>query len=236
MRKLLSLIIASVLSVGSVSAQSIIAQEASFEDYLPLLEMDGFGMYSFDISRLSDCKRIFEFSIHEYAGDSLINSNFSSFPIQRATPNLCSVKELGESATEIQPEEMADPQRGILTLSKKFNIGLKNRNDSTKALLMSMVNMREMSETLPLKPIFFNGDPTPKYIYNARPFKVDSVYEGKFIPLVLIGSVWVDKRFNVIRFCGETVLDPELNNNQMIKDIPHYYIVGVTISRDKSDN
>ena len=235
MRKLLSAIIASSLIAGLASAQSIKQQNSSFEDFLPLFEMDGLQMYSFDISQLSDSKRIFEFVIHEYAGDSLINDNYFTFPMRRATPNIRFTKEFGEQASEIKPEEMADPQRGIYSMSEKFNIGLKNYNDSTKSLLIDMVGMRQMNERLPLKSITFSDDSTPKYVYQTRPFKLGSIKEDEFIPLILIGSAWLDKRFNIIRFCGEKILDPELDNNMIIKDIPHYYIVGVKISHDKSD-
>ena len=236
MRKFLSTFIASVLTVGFASAQSIKQQEVSFEDYLPLFEMDGMKMYSFDISELSDSKRNFEFIIHEYAGDSLINDNFFTYPMQRTMPNIRYAKEFDESASEIKPEEMADPQRGIYSMAGKFNIGLKNYNDSTKLLVISMENMRQSNERLPLKAVTLSNDPTPYYIYNTRPFKLDSIKEDEFIPLVLIGSAWLDKYFNIIRFCGESVLDPELGNNMIIKEIPHYYIVGVKISQDKSDN
>lgn len=236
MRRLLSSIIASALTVASVSAQSIKPQESTFEDFLPLFEMDGMQMYSFDISQLTDSKRIFEFVIHEYVGDSLINDNFSTFPMPKAMPNIRYAKEFGDQASKIKPEDMADPARGIYSMAKKFNIGLKNYNDSTKSLLISMENMRQISERLPLRPVTFDNDPTPKYIYHSRPFRLDSVKDGEFFPLVLIGSAWLDKRFNILRFCGESVIDPALGNNRIIKDIPHYYIVGVKISQDKSDN
>lgn len=54
------------------------------------------------------------------------------------------------------------------------------------------------------------------------------------IPLVFFGSWWYDKRFNVTRFCGESEIDPQLQS-QMVKDVPHAYVVGIRLEKKKKE-
>ena len=37
---------------------------------------------------------------------------------------------------------------------------------------------------------------------------------------------WLDERYNIIRFCGEKEIDPELSS-EILKHLPHYYILGL---------
>ena len=62
--------------------------------------------------------------------------------------------------------------------------------------------------------------------YHTRPFIIEAFEVDKFIPLVLFGSSWYDERFNVIRFCGEREIDPDLSS-EILKDVPHYYVLGI---------
>ncbi len=54
------------------------------------------------------------------------------------------------------------------------------------------------------------------------------------IPLILYGSAWLDEKYNIIRFCGEKEIDPEMKA-EILKDIPHYYIIGIEFKSDKKE-
>ena len=67
MRKLVCLFsLLSLWMAASVSAQSLKKQEATMEDYLPLLQASGYQVYSFDISEFLDDTYHFSFKIKEY--------------------------------------------------------------------------------------------------------------------------------------------------------------------------
>ena len=67
MRKLVYLFsLLSLWMATSVSAQSLKKQEATMEDYLPLLQAAGYQIYSFDVSEFLDDTYHFSFKIKEY--------------------------------------------------------------------------------------------------------------------------------------------------------------------------
>ena len=53
----------SLWMVASVSAQSVKSQDATAEDYLPLLQASGYKIYSFDISEFLNDTYHFTFKI-----------------------------------------------------------------------------------------------------------------------------------------------------------------------------
>lgn len=69
-----------------------------------------------------------------------------------------------------------------------------------------------------------------EYKYGYRPFKVDVIQLGDYIPLLMVGSYWYDQKLNVIRFCGESELPADLSS-EMLSKIPHYYVIGVIIRK-----
>lgn len=69
-------------------------------------------------------------------------------------------------------------------------------------------------------------------LFPPRPFKLQPFKEGEFIPLMLVGSIWWDSEFNLFRFCGESVIDPDLSSD-IVKFIPHYYVIGVEATKQQ---
>ena len=60
-------------------------------------------------------------------------------------------------------------------------------------------------------------------------FQAVSTWEkGKFIPLVLYGSYWYEPEISVSRFCGESVIKPDLSSD-IVKSIPHFFVLGIKI-------
>jgi len=70
------------------------------------------------------------------------------------------------------------------------------------------------------------------YAYDSRPFKIDKFEEGNFIPLVLLGSFWLDTEHGFLRFCGANEMDPDMST-ELLEDTPHYFVIGVEIRKVK---
>ena len=84
-----------------------------------------------------------------------------------------------------------------------------------------------MGWPLSLKPVV-----TPDrtfYHYGARPFRIDGFEPGRFIPLVFYGSFWYDERANLVRFCGEREIAPDLSS-EIVANVPHFYVIGVVLT------
>ena len=49
---------------------------------------------------------------------------------------------------------------------------------------------------------------------------------------MLVGSFWWDPEFEVFRFCGDNVIEPDLSSG-IIKNTPHYYVIGMVATKQK---
>ena len=125
----------------------------------------------------------------------------------------------------------------VLGFSFSFPIGDKlvigfapSSNDSTYVYSFQSVGGGGFNATLKLQPVYAPEMPTKQaYRYESRPFElVAPVETGKVIPLVLFGSYWYEQETGVSRFCGESVIKPDLSSD-LIKSIPHFYVLGIRI-------
>ncbi|WP_373151839.1 DUF5041 domain-containing protein, partial [Bacteroides caccae] len=57
-------------------------------------------------------------------------------------------------------------------------------------------------------------------------------FEFVELTLILYGSAWLDKQHDIIRFCGEREIDPEMKA-EILKDIPHYFVIGIELKAEK---
>lgn len=116
-------------------------------------------------------------------------------------------------------------------LGEKLVIGFApSNNDSTYIYSYQSVGGGGFNATLKLLPVFAPEMPTKQaYRYESRPFELVSPVETeKFIPLVLFGSYWYEPETGVSRFCGEKLIKPDLSSD-IIKSIPHFYVLGIKI-------
>ena len=133
----------------------------------------------------------------------------------------------------VKGEEAKD----VLGFSFSFPIGEKliigfapSSNDSTYVYSYQSDGGGGFNATLKLQPVFAPEMPTKQaYRYESRPFELVSPVEtGKLIPLVLFGSYWYEQETGVSRFCGDKQIKPDLSSD-IIKDIPHFYVLGIKI-------
>ena len=237
MKRIKLLVIAALAFVGlTMQAQEVKQIEASIEDYIALLNQNGYQAYSFDISTIKDTTYQVHFEVREYVADNL--EPVSIQPYGRRLKNRTMVKDF--FWRELSEEEVAeikaasvDYENGVYSRSEKITVGfLPCENDSTKVGLVFLDNQGNFGFSLKLKPINHYGAYENQVIYQYRtlPFKPSAFEEGKFIPLAAYTSFWFDEKYNIIRSCGATELDPDMST-EILKDTPHYYVIGVVFTK-----
>ncbi|MCR5755800.1 MAG: DUF5041 domain-containing protein [Acetatifactor sp.] len=118
-----------------------------------------------------------------------------------------------------------------MNFSEKLVIGFApSGNDSTAIYTFNFSEGRGFNGRLNLTAIYAPQEPTKRrYSYESRPFELVSPFEKeKFIPLVLYGSYWYEPETSVSRFCGESIIKPDLSSD-IVKNIPHFYVLGIKI-------
>ena len=127
--------------------------------------------------------------------------------------------------------------KDVLGFSFSMNFGEKlvigfapSGNDSTAIYTFNFSEGRGFNGRLNLRAIYAPEAPTKsRYSYESRPFKLIPPFEkGRFIPLVLYGSYWYEPETGVSRFCGESIIKPDLSSD-IVKNIPHFYVLGIKI-------
>lgn len=206
--------------------------EATFADYVPLLNLTGYESYVFDISSLTESQYLISYQIREYdhgekVSDDvqLLPSQFSNMILLNAFPE--------ESRARVKPEAMASSERGIYALANKLSIGfLPVEIDSLQPVALGVENMGSRHNKLTLKPQYSDNDSVNGkkfFTYETRPFKVEELEMNEFTPLVLLGSIWYDDNIKCHRFCGEKYISPDMSSS-ILKYIPHYYVIGVVVT------
>jgi len=111
----------------------------------------------------------------------------------------------------------------------EITIGFPPAADSLKTVSFFVDNAEIATRSLALKPL---DGPRQRftYYYKLRPFKVGAFQLDVFTPLVLAGSFWFDEQAGVYRFCSEREFPSDMSSASL-KYIPHYYVIGVTITR-----
>lgn len=237
MKRIKLLVIAALAFVGlTMQAQEVKQIEASVDDYIALLNQSGYQAYSFDISQLMDTTYYIQFEVREYVAGN--PDPVMVQPYGRGLKNRTMVKDF--MWRERSEEELADIraasvdyENGVYSRAEKITVGfLPCKNDSTEVGKLFVENQGASGFSLSLKQIDHKGayNEDVIYSYNTLPFKISAFEEGKFIPLAAYASFWFDERFNIIRFCGATELDPDMTT-EILKDTPHYFVIGVIFSK-----
>ena len=224
-------VLLSLCMVTSVSAQSVKPQEATMDDYLPLLQASGYQVYSFDISEFLNDTYHFSFKIKEYVNREEVQGNHRAFTLE----NRMMIADFPEESQKkiLEKGSAEDAEKGIYKQAKKLVIGfIPSKVDSTQSVRMGLEGMGEMSQNLKLKPLKSPDSDKMFYHYESRPITIDQFEEGKFIPLVFFASFWVDEKYGFFRFCGAREIGPALES-EYVEYTPHFYVIGVEINKKK---
>lgn len=205
--------------------QQIKNKNVELDDLLTLLGASGYELFSYDISEMLNARYDISFVKKEFAeGKETGSSNII------ATSNKRLLTDYPESSRQEALDGglvIIDPETKAVTHAEKISFGfLPASNDSTKLLQIDVPGFVTAKNQLKLRGLPIKDSSKKFFSYNTRPFKIGAFKEGEFIPLLLFGSVWYDEKFNIFRFCGEREIDPDMSS-EILKDIPHYYIIGV---------
>ena len=220
-----------LFAVITISAQSIKPIESDFKDYVYLLNDNGYEVFSFDISELKDSTYQINLVIKEYESGKEEPINIHDFKYGNLHNRLLVKdfmwRELSDEELEDLKNNSDDFENGIFRVSDKISVGfLPVENDSIENFKLRIDNIGTIGSKLKLRKVFGGHDPNGEFSYGTRPFSISSFKPNTFIPLALYGSYWYDEQFDIVRFCGENEIDPELKA-EILKDSPHYYIIGI---------
>lgn len=230
MKKLFILSSVLVLSCATFG-QQIKNNKIELNDFITLLQGSGYELFSYDITDMLNDRYDITFIKKEFeTGKEILASNL----------NMVSNKKLLSDFPEPYRQEfiddggiIIDPKTQAITHAEKISIGFyPSINDTTKFMQISVPDIATMNLPLQMKGLSKKDSDKMLYYYNTRPFKLNAFKENEFIPLILFGSYWYDEQFNIYRFCGENEIDPDMSSN-ILKDIPHYYVIGVKFVKNK---
>lgn len=220
------------LATTPLYAQDIKQKDTSIENYIELLNASGYQAYSFDISDLKNETYILNFEIREYVNGVMTDKTLRRGCFEnRIMVQDFMWRELSDEELALIKADSYDYEQGIYAVADQVNIGfMPSKNDSTMVGQISVANMGSSRLELPLKPIQNQSLKEPVYQYDTKPFKSSSFKTDRFIPLVLYLSFWYDQQWNIIRCCGEEVIDPEMTA-EILQYSPHFYVIGVTVTK-----
>ncbi len=223
--KFMTVVLLSLFLTGFASAQQkapqVIKTEPQLEDIFNVLEAMDTHLFRFDLKEFLNKVYTANVYIDEYNADQ--------------SPKRVHTIRLGSNINSLDevPEEHRQGFRKIKNIPegkneweaiKELSLYLRKSNDSTAICTINIPDGMRSGAPLKLKPI----EKYNHYIYYPRPFKTQEITDTEHfkIPLVLYGSAWLDKKYDVIRFCGEREIDPEMKA-EILQYLPSYFVIGI---------
>lgn len=238
MKKLLLLPLLLFALCASGYAQEIKKNDATFNDYLPLLQKAGYNVFCYDISLLKDTTYNITFTIREYAGGEHLKDKDKRIGVRTNRYMLADFDE-ADRAQAIADGIAEDAANGIFRLATKFQIGFTPvENDSLQNIIFRVYGKEPLAQSghrVVLRDVRMDNEradnKSRNFIkYGFREFKEEQFATGTFIPLLMYGSFWWDAKHNIYRFCGDSELTRDMSSS-LLKDSPHYYIIGVEFNK-----
>ena len=224
--KTLLILAGSLCATTYAGAQEIAPVKTTFEDMEVVLNQAGFESYAYDLSSFLECNARYDVAIRikEYDGGKELDND----RVFHLGPTRMLLNDFPEEyRAEIPDSVMLDSERGILRESGRLVLGRYPTGiDSVARWVLSLENGGRGSARLDLKAVITSDNP-PFYGYESRPFVKSGFESGKFIPLIFFGSMWYDAQYGIFRFCGESEIDPDLTTGMIVKQVPHFYVLGV---------
>lgn len=229
MKNILTALTLSLITILPLRAQDsvkVVPQSPQLEDVLHVLEIMDVHLYNFDLTAFLDDTYEVRLYIDEYeAGKERKRLRTQSFG-----KNICTLKDYPEQDWTTLRDIYNLPEGTMeWTYLSTLRSSIHQLNDSTARFTISNPGRSRYSSNLKLKPIAEYN----RYAYNVRPFKLKPAVKGAetvSVPLLLYGSSWLDTRYNVIRFCGEKEIDPEMQAT-ILQHLPHYYVIGIVLKK-----
>ena len=171
MKTIITMMLALVTVTGQ--AQEIKMNEATINDYIPMLNAKGYQAYSFDVSAIKG--RNVKLNVREFVnGKEVENSPRLLFPY-------CFEAKGDKLVCGFLPSE----------------------TDSLALSYFNWENTLQASWNLKLRQLYWESENKYVYSYRSDPFEPTSPLEkDTFIPLVYYSSFWYDAEYKMTRCCG----------------------------------
>ena len=214
----------------TVFGQQIKNKNVELDDLISLLGAAGYELFSYDITEMLNGRYDIVVVKKEFSdGKEIESSNLVMLPNKRL------LTDIPESSRQqfIDAGRVIDPITQAIELVEKIKIGFyPSDNDSTKRIHVGVDGRTLSISSLNLKGLMQKDSEKLLFFYTIRPFQLKAFKEDEFIPLILLSSGWYDERFNIFRSCGQREIEPEMSD-EIYKNIPHHYIVGVKFVKKK---
>ena len=229
-----SLMTALALIISSVSyaADSLKVRqtEPELSDIYVALESLGITMYRFDLKDFLSARYNVSVYVDEFA-DGEKTSGSHEFSLGT---NIESLKGFDETEQDYIRKRYDIPEDSYeWNRITDITIHTCGQDDSSAFIIADIAGAGRCS--FPVKR--YPTGPDSTYFYHSRPFSFNGIQHDSTtvsIPLVLYGSGWYDQEHNLVRFCGEEKIDPEMQA-EILGYIPHYYIVYLKMTLCKED-
>lgn len=216
-----------VCTALSQEKPQVVKVEPQLTDIFSVLDIMDIKIFRFDLTSFLQETYTMSVYIDEYEN----NKKTKRLRTIQLGENIKSLDDLPEKYREEFRKEKQVPQgKNEWDEIKELSLYIRKNSDSTAMFTIQVPNVTRMGQQVKLRSV---GD-FKTYFYQARPFTLQPAStENKIdIPLTLYGSGWVDIKNQVIRFCGESEIDPELKA-EILSDIPHQYIIGIELEKGK---
>ena len=208
--------------------QQIKSKNVEFEDLVTLLAAAGYELFSYDITEMLNVRYDIIFVRKEFeTGNIEIATS-----ILHVVSNKVLLTDFPESSWQeiIDAVDILDTETQAIYLAEKINFGFyPSDNDSIKRILINVPTIGNINVPLKMRALIMEDLDKKFFSYYTRSFKIETFEENKFIPLILFGSSWKDD--NIYRFCGENEIEPDMSS-EILKKIPHYYVIGVKFVKE----
>ena len=230
MKKVLLCLMISALA-GSLHAQDSIRispQEPQVADVLNILEYMDINIHRFDLAPLLKAHYNVSFYVDEYKAGRK-QQRVHSFMFGS---NIQPINEYPEDQQdEVRKKFGLAPDEDEFDYLLSATVTVRKTEDSLAYIHVNAPRAGMMATRVQLHPV---GPPDGEKwcIYGTRPFRLDAVADADTVevPLVFYGSAWYDEQYQLIRLCGESEIDPQLQAD-IVKMVPHFYVVGLRLER-----
>ena len=168
------------------------------ENFMEHMNMYGYKVFTYDISSLRDVASGFTIVIREFNQHGMIDEKkLEGF----RTRTMISDFDEEDQRIIYAKKNGDDMERGIYRLSKTLSIGFSPvQSDSIELVTLRSDRHDGSPYCLTLKPI--PGAPQKVYRYEKIPYQPTAFELNTFVPLVLYGSFWWDRKTSFMVLSG----------------------------------
>lgn len=183
-------------------AQVISKAEPTPQDYINLLNKQGYYVAALDMSAFEKDKYLMTPVINVYSNGELQCNLFEEFGI------------------------------GYTNSEPRITVGIVPKSDSLIACNFQFDKICSIGLTLPLKSIRNESDDSDVFFYKLRPFVAPAEWnENDVIPILSYSSAWYDPELQTCRNCDEDEFDKDFINSVTFRKSSHVYVFGIKIRK-----